>query len=428
MTLRGDARDAARAESAWVALGDAYSAFQGGSHGHAADRLGDALDHAGGVDLLADDLVVHGHDADQVATFSAWLAETADRPSGIAAARLIESRQAEAAGDVDRADALVREALEADPDCAPARWDAAWHAALRDDYDDALEHLARLGVPADDADVQHWTLASAWRDGRHGVASPCQCGSGRHQKRCCGKDGMELHLLWWKLRSFLFRAAQRGLVLNVAAALTGLHAGDVDLEEQLESPAFEQALVHPLTATLAVVPGGLAAHYRDVWGDHATAVEQRLLDLIASARVDVWVIPEKGHQDVRSLDGRSTVRLRNEGVLAAAGAEPGCVVAAVTGDGAKSDAYLVGVPTRLRAAPVEGPPIEVAELFHQASSAEEVIALASALAPYVDLSAADATDVDEEPEADTSAAADGSFHRGEHDERTDDEDHMEIPR
>ena len=381
--LRDAPADAASAESAWVALGDAYSAHLAGDGDTAAARIQAALADPRGADLLADDLVVHGHDAGEVAGFSAWLAEH----DGTAAARLIESRQAEAAGDADRARELVLAAIEADPEYGPALWDAAWHAALRDDYAAALELLDRLDVGPDDADVRHWSLAQDWRSGRIGGAAPCICGSGRHQKRCCGKDGMELHLLWWKLTSFLFRAGQRGVVLNVAAALAGLHAGDDDLDDRLGSSDFEDALVHPLTANLALVAGGLAARYRDVWGPVSSKAEQRLLDLMASSHVDVWVLPtdpgKPSAKEVRSLDGRQKVTLRNPGTLSVLGTDPGCVVAAVTGGGSKHDAYLVGAPVRLRPLEVEGPPIEVAHLL--SAGTIDVTALAAALAPFVEV-------------------------------------------
>jgi len=415
-SLRESEADAARAESAWVALGAVYSARLAGDQQTASSKLVDGLADPRGADLLADDLVVHAHAPDEVEAFAAWLAgqdgagqhgagpahgdATAKR--NVAAARLIESRQAEAAGDVERARELVDATLAADPDFGPARWDAAWHAALRDDYAAALAHLGQLAVGADDADVRHWTLAQDWRSGRTGGSAPCVCGSGRHQKRCCGKDGMELHLLWWKLSSFLFRASQRGVVLNVAAALAGLHADDDDLDTRLGSTDFEDALVHPLTASLALVAGGLAARYREVWGPVSSEAEQRLLDLMAGSRVDVWVVPSDvgkggvGKSEVRSLDGRQKVVLRNPGALASVGSGPGCVVAAVTGGGSKRDAYLLGTPVRLRQTPVEGPPIEVAHLLHESAMARsteggdaptvDLTAMAIALAPFVDVS------------------------------------------
>jgi hypothetical protein len=180
-----------------------------------AEVNADDLNKAGVVlaDLAALDAYVRDSDGrDGEVLLGAAVAPVASGTAR-AAACYLQARHAWRSDDIATADALVRDALEADPDFGPALVDAARLADIRGDAEGALRHLQRSGVPAD-----HWLqMLRRYTTGVDaGRNQPCPCGSGRKTKRCCGGGGLS-----------------RPLAARAAWLREKLYAHDQTLEERL---------------------------------------------------------------------------------------------------------------------------------------------------------------------------------------------------
>jgi hypothetical protein len=113
------------------------------------------------------------------------LVGAANRPSHVAAARLLASILAERASEPQVAEQQLALAVQADPDCLPAIDRLAWYASLRGDAPRAValwHQLRPTDVIAQDlATIEPFASAPRAALGRN---TPCWCGSGRRYKQC----------------------------------------------------------------------------------------------------------------------------------------------------------------------------------------------------------------------------------------------------
>jgi len=134
------------------------------------------------------------------------------------------------AGDHARAEALLRRALEADPDHREALEDAAWYASDRGDARRAMEVLRRLWQLGEDEADQRAAVLARYASPSAAAArrnDPCPCGSGRKHKHCCQRVATAAPLaervrwIWEKLDWFLSRSGFDDELDEVMAALGG---------------------------------------------------------------------------------------------------------------------------------------------------------------------------------------------------------------
>lgn len=159
------------------------------------------------------------------------------------------------------AERCLGRALEADPDFAPALAELATIAEERGRAAEAVEHLRRLGAPPDDPQLRRVQDALRWGRSATGRNAPCPCGSGRKYKVCClGRElpplAERVDWLFAKAVAFANRPAERGLLLELAEALTR-GPGEGELLD---------ALSEPLVTDVALFEEGLLERYLAVRG------------------------------------------------------------------------------------------------------------------------------------------------------------------
>jgi hypothetical protein len=213
-----------------------------------------------GADVTADDLDAAAVVLADFDAFYCYTRESADRDGVLlvgaavapvtsgtarAAARYLQARHAWRGDDVATADALLRDALEADPDYGPALVDMARLADIRGDAVDALRMLQRSGVRDDRWLQQLRSYTTGVKTGRN---EPCPCGSGRKTKRCCGGGGLS-----------------RPLAARAAWLLEKLYAS--------HDQAIEQRLAERLEAA------GHLSDWVDAGSNHAVVEDVVMFDL-----------------------------------------------------------------------------------------------------------------------------------------------------
>lgn len=164
--------------------------------------------------------------------------------------------------DVLAAEASLARSAEADPDFAAALAELAVVAEERGQVAVAIEHLRRLGAPADDPQLRRLRAAAAQTRSATGRNAPCPCGSGRKYKVCClGRELPALAIrvgpLYAKAASFVHRPAERAVLLDLAEILTADDDGP---------GALVRALGEPLLMDIALFEQGMLARYLRVRG------------------------------------------------------------------------------------------------------------------------------------------------------------------
>jgi hypothetical protein len=258
-----------------------------------------------GAEVAADDLDRAGVVLADPQVFDAYVRESADGEGGAllgaavapqtegtscAAACYLQARHALRRDDISATDSWLRDALEADPDFAPALIDAARIAEIRGGAAIALQHLQRAGV-RDDQWVQRLRrYATGVKAGRN---EPCPCGSGRKTKRCCGGGG-----------------SSRPLPGRTAWLLEKLYAAhdhtiEQRLSERLEAAAHvsDWAVAgsrHVVVEDVVLFDLGLLDDFLRRWAAHLPEDEREL--------AETWRSTRRGLYDVRRVHG-ATVTL-----------------------------------------------------------------------------------------------------------------------
>ena len=191
-----------------------------------------ALAIPGVLGYLADE--VERRTATAGASFTAVLERLAAAtltPTQRAAAALLMARAAEGAGDSDRAQLLINQALADQPDLQPALMDAAEYAACRGELRTAEGYLRRVDHPLADP------LRSAIRSvldapavpGQPARNRPCPCGSGRKYKMCCQATAVApLDARAEVLYALLSTFAQRAFLTEPLGLLINRCGGDLN--------------------------------------------------------------------------------------------------------------------------------------------------------------------------------------------------------
>jgi hypothetical protein len=222
------------------------------------------------VDLAATDLVNEREREPLVV-------QMVEASTGAAAAGplYLRARVAEAAGDSLAMRDLLERAVAADPSYEDALADLAELQAIAGDAREAarLYSLADVDSHAPEVHVLRPFLAPP--TGGPGRNQPCPCGSGKKYKLCHGRT--DLHPLvdrggWLlaKLKTFLQRSVNRGVLFEWALESRG-EAGDDEV--------WQEAMEEPLTWDLAVFDGGVLGAFQRLYGpllpeDEAELVEQ----------------------------------------------------------------------------------------------------------------------------------------------------------
>ncbi|MGI8876450.1 MAG: SEC-C metal-binding domain-containing protein, partial [Egibacteraceae bacterium] len=222
-------------------------------------------------------------------------------------AAFLRARTAEHLGLTEEAEAMLGEALGADPDSAPALLDAAWYAEDRGEAARAVSLLRRAGVGGDDpqlARLRRWAApAPAGKVGRN---DPCPCGSGRKYKVCCQRRGgrplgERAGWLLDKAGMYAHRPMNRALLLPVIEA----RAGDPQDPERLVA-----AMGDPLVQDLGLFEEGLLADFLDDRGVLLPADELELgRSWLGTSRGLYEIVDVRRDEGLTLLDLRSGDRL-----------------------------------------------------------------------------------------------------------------------
>lgn len=197
--------------------------------------------------------------------------------------------------DHQRAESLLRQALEAEPEHLEALGDAAWYASDRGDAGRAVRLLDRLAALGDEeaeirvAVMRRFTRMPASQVGRN---EPCPCGSGRKHKHCClGRAGVaplpeRVGWIWQKLDWFLSRTHFAEAVEDV-----------IDLLGPHEEPDYL------LAASLVLFQDGAVDDFLSRRGPLLPADEWNL--------VTQWALVDRSVHEVVAVDRGAGVTLRN---------------------------------------------------------------------------------------------------------------------
>lgn len=182
------------------------------------------------------------------------------------------------------AEALLRRALELDPDHLGATIAMAGYLDDRGRAGAALGYLQRLEGPGIEED-----RARLARYARPGPAAadrnaPCPCGSGRKYKVCCQRSNgwplaERMDWIWHKIVRFATSPVGQDVLVDAA-----LHAG--------ASPDLEAALQDPVLINLALFEGELLTDLCDLRGALLPADELELLRRWSGARASVQEVLE----------------------------------------------------------------------------------------------------------------------------------------
>ncbi len=225
--------------------------------------------------------------------------QAAATPTRRAAAELLAARAAEGAGRPAKAEELVLEALDHDPDLEPALYDAADYAATRGDAAGADTWLRRAGASPDDGlrRALRPLLVSPPRTTPRN--SPCPCGSGRKYKLCC-------------LRTPSYPLSARAQARYASLATYAVRAASIDDVRELVELAVPEAAMFVLD--LAIFDAGIVDDYLDERGDLLPDDERALVERwrsvplapyeVASVQpgVSVTIHPLLGGDPVRLAD------------------------------------------------------------------------------------------------------------------------------
>lgn len=166
-----------------------------------------------------------GASVEELYRFAEWLAPRVRRRDR-AGVTWIASVAARRQGDHERAETLLAEGIDIDPEHPLVIEDVAWYANDRGDVRRAVELLGRLGNP--DADERASALAPFAVAPTTPLArrnDPCPCGSGRKFKFCCLHAQRQVPLpdrvswIWTKLTWFCLRGGLEDEVDEVVEAL-----------------------------------------------------------------------------------------------------------------------------------------------------------------------------------------------------------------
>jgi len=199
-------------------------------------------------------------------------------------------------GGHDEAEALLRQALSADPRHPGALWDAAWYASDRGDGRRALALLRRLEESGDEEECEE--RAQALRRYANppvalaGRNDSCPCGSGRKYKHCCLGAPRQAPLpdrvgwIWEKLDWFLYSSGFAGAV-----------------EDRLDNLGYGSPLDQLLAASLVLFEDGAVQEFLRQRGPVLPADEYNL--------VTQWSLTERSVHEVVSVDRGVGVSLRD---------------------------------------------------------------------------------------------------------------------
>ena len=238
----------------------------------------------------------------------AALLEAARRAAGTpvqrAAAALLAARAAEGDGRPVEAEELVLEALDHDPDLAPALWDAADYAATRGDAAGADAHLRRVGATPEDGlrGALRPLLVSPPRTTPRN--SPCPCGSGRKYKQCC-------------LRTPSYPLSTRAPARYASIAAYAMRAPNVEVAQELAELIEPEATLFALD--LAIFDGGVLDDYLDERGDLLPGDELAMVERwhsVALAPYEVTAVRPGASLTMRPLLGGDQVRLADRSLSA----------------------------------------------------------------------------------------------------------------
>ncbi|MBW3615937.1 MAG: SEC-C domain-containing protein [Actinobacteria bacterium] len=207
----------------------------------------------------------------------------------------VRSVVARRAGEHERAEALLVQALEDDPEHLEALEDAAWYASDRGDARRAFALLDRLAAMGDDVAEARVAVLRPHADPRHPAAGrnePCPCGSGRKHKHCClGKPKPaplpdRVRWIWEKLYWFVSSSDFDEYVEDVVDVLGQFEASDYLLATSLV--LFQDRAVEEFLAER----GPLLPH--DEWN-----------------LVSQWALVERSVHEVVSVNAGAGVTLRD---------------------------------------------------------------------------------------------------------------------
>ena len=210
-----------------------------------------------------------------------------------APARLLSALEADRRGDAPAAEAVLEEALRADPGYGPAALVLADYAIDRGEVRRAVTLLHHPDLSSDGATLELLEEFRSEMDGpyRHtGRNDPCPCGSGRKFKVCCQRDrkvppSTRTRLLTYKLARFAGRDHRRSRLIGVASAACDPDAAD--LAASLISMAR-----NPLILDFVSFEGGLADEYLEERGDLLSADERALLEQLIGEPRRLWEITD----------------------------------------------------------------------------------------------------------------------------------------
>jgi hypothetical protein len=221
----------------------------------------------------------------------------------------LRARTAEHLGFTEEGEALLGEAIDADPSCRPALLDAAWYAEDRGDAGRGLSLLRRAAVPPDDPQARRLeAVAAPAVTAKVGRNDPCPCGSGRKYKVCCQRGGGRRPLaeragwLLDKAGTYAHRPMNRARLLPLVEA----RAGDpTDLER------VAAAMRDPLLQDLGLFEEELLDDFLDDRGGLLPADELELGRAWAGTPRSLYEIVEvQPEEALVLLDLRTGARVR----------------------------------------------------------------------------------------------------------------------